>query len=122
MIALLPRGAGAGAIDAASKASADAKFIEACGRDLQRTVDRCEPPTPARVAAWQEVATRYEAWLASDPGGADAPRPAFRAALAAAVLGDSARAVRDYETFLAAYGAEDVLKKLEVSDSTTAGV
>ncbi len=101
---------------AAGYQDADKKFIEACGRDLKADSDRCDPMTPDRAKKWGEAGTLYEAALNAAPGRREAPRGAMRAAYSFKQIGDSNRAIKNYERFIAEYGKEDILSKLQKSD------
>jgi tetratricopeptide (TPR) repeat protein len=101
---------------AAGYQDADKKFIEACGRDLKSDADRCDPMTPERGKKWSEAGTLYEAALNAAPGRREAPRGAMRAAYCFKQIGDSNRAIKNYERFIGEYGKDDTLSKLETTD------
>src|SRR6185312_6011287 len=101
---------------AAGYQDADKKFIEACGRDLKSDSDRCDPVTPDRAKKWQEAGALYEAALNNAPSRREAPRGAMRAAYCFKQVGDSNRAIKNYERFISEYGKEDLLSKLQKDD------
>jgi len=108
---------------AAGYQDADKRFIEACGRDLKSDADRCDPMTPERAKKWSNddpknlgAGQLYEAALNAAPGRREAPRGAMRAAYCFKQVGDSNRAIKSYERFIAEYGKEDTLSKLVSAD------
>jgi len=101
---------------AAGYQDADKKFIEACGHELTATSAPCEPMTPARAKKWPEAGALYEAALNAAPGRREAPRGAMRAAFCFKQVGDSNRAIKNYERFIAEYGKDDTLSKLQKTD------
>ena len=108
---------------AAGYQDADKKFIAACGRDLKTDADRCDPMTPERAKLWSNddpknpgAGQLYEAALNAAPGRREAPRGAMRAAYCFKQVGDSNRAIKNYERFISEYGKDDTLSKLETSD------
>ncbi len=101
---------------AAGYQDADKKFIEACGRDLKTDADRCDPINPDRAKKWGEAGALYEAALNAAPGRREAPRGAMRAAYCFKQIGDSNRAIKNYERFIAEYGKDDTLSKLQKTD------
>lgn len=101
---------------AAGYQDADKKFIEACGRDLKQDSDRCDPVTPDRVKKWEEAGALYEAALNNAPSRREAPRGAMRAAYCFKQIGDSNRAIKNYERFITEYGKEDILTKVQKED------
>ncbi|HEY1958478.1 MAG TPA: hypothetical protein VGH28_22830 [Polyangiaceae bacterium] len=101
---------------AAGYQDADKKFIEACGRDLKSDSDRCDPVTPDRAKKWQEAGALYESALNNAPSRREAPRGAMRAAYCFKQVGDSNRAIKNYERFISEYGKEDILSKLQKED------
>ncbi len=101
---------------AAGYQDADKKFIEACGHDLTPTSPPCDPMTPERAKKWPEAGALYEAALNAAPGRREAPRGAMRAAFCFKQVGDSNRAIKNYERFIAEYGKEDILSKLQKTD------
>jgi tetratricopeptide (TPR) repeat protein len=101
---------------AAGYQDADKKFVEACGRDLKSDSDRCDPVTPDRIKKWQEAGALYEAALNNAPSRREAPRGAMRAAFCFKQVGDSNRAIKNYERFISEYGKEDILSKLQGTD------
>ncbi|HSQ64464.1 MAG TPA: tetratricopeptide repeat protein, partial [Polyangiaceae bacterium] len=104
---------------AAGYQDADKKFIEACGRDLKADTDRCDPINPDRAKKWAEAGALYEAALNNAPSRREAPRGAMRAAFCFKQIGDSNRAIKNYERFIAEYGKEDILTKLQKGDPKT---
>ena len=119
----------------ASPSAADRAFIKACGHDLKRDTDVCDPVTPASSSDWRDAAERYlravDGKRILDPctrtlagqcldagwSGRYAPRPAFRAAFAYKQLGDYPSAVTTYERFVAGYGDDELLAALEHRDA-----
>ncbi len=101
---------------AAGYQDADKKFIEACGRDLKSDTDRCDAITPPKVKTWIDAGSLYEAALNAAPGRREAPRGAMRAAYCFKQVGDSNRAIKNYERFISEYGKEDTLNKLMKED------
>ncbi len=95
---------------------ADKKFIQACGRDLVKEEDKCDPVTPDRVKAWREAADLYNAALEKDPAYKDAPGAAMRAAFSYKQIGDINKAITAYDRFISAYGKEELLRALEKGD------
>jgi tetratricopeptide (TPR) repeat protein len=106
---------------AAGYQDADKKFIEACGRDLVKPEDKCDPVTDANKPAWKDTAKLYNDALQAAPGRREAPRAAMRAAYAFKQLGDYNSAIKAYEQFIAEYGKEDTLKTLNGEKKGTAG-
>lgn len=96
---------------------ADAKFIEACGRDIKADTDKCDPVTAKNTPAWKDAAKLYNDALEKAPSYRYAPKAAMRAAFSYKQLGDFASAIKAYDRFISAYGQEDLLKALEKGDT-----
>ncbi len=91
----------------------DHLFIEACGRDLKKSVDRCDPVTVDKLPLWKKTAAAYAAVLDGEPHSGDAPTAAFRAAFAYVQAGEPANAVATFRRFITYYRDEEVLARLD---------
>jgi len=94
---------------------ADAKFKDACGHTPEEFSKgtKCEPVTPERAKKWTQAGELYEKALNAAPSRREAPIGAMNAAFSFKQIGDSNRAIKNYERFISEYGKEDLLKKLE---------
>jgi len=73
-------------------------------------------PGPERDKLWREAAGLYEAALAAAPARDEAPEAAMNAAYAYKQVGDFMKAIELYNKFIAEYGSEDRLSKLQKGD------
>jgi hypothetical protein len=97
------------------------KFIEACGRDLLKETDRCDPVTDKNKKTWEEAAHLYEDALKAAPGRNEAPAAAMRAAFSWKQIGHFNEAIADYNLFISEYGKEKTLDTLQNGDKTKGG-
>ncbi len=75
------------------------------------------PPGPARDKLWREAAGMYEAALVAAPGRDEAPEAAMNAAYAYKQVGEFNKAIELYNKFIAEYGSDDRLDKLQKGDA-----
>lgn len=78
---------------------------------------KAAPPGPQKDALWRQAAGMYEAALNAAPGRDEAPEAAMNAAYAYKQVGDFNKAIEMYNKFIAAYGSEDTLNKLQKGDA-----
>jgi tetratricopeptide (TPR) repeat protein len=71
------------------------------------------PDGPARQKKWREAAAAYKVALEAAPDRDEAPEAAMNGAFAYKQVGEYDKAIDMYELFIAKYGNEAVLEKLE---------
>ncbi len=97
----------------ASFMEADIAFKAACGRELLREGDRCDPVTPALTVKWRIAAVAYESVFDAEPSARDAPTSALRAAFAREQAGEIESGIALLRRFISAYGDEAILQRLD---------
>jgi outer membrane protein assembly factor BamD (BamD/ComL family) len=80
---------------------------------------KAAPPGEAKKKLWREAAGLYEAALSAAPGRDEAPEAAMNAAYAYKQVGDFSKAIDLYNKFIAEYGSEDRLTRLQKGDPKT---
>ncbi|MEP7050371.1 MAG: hypothetical protein ABJB12_08470 [Pseudomonadota bacterium] len=75
------------------------------------------PDGPERVAKWREAAAAYKVALDAAPDRDEAPEAAMNGAFAYKQVGEYDKAIAMYELFIAKYGNEQTLQKLQNGDA-----
>jgi len=75
------------------------------------------PDGPDRVAKWREAAAAYKVALDAAPDRDEAPEAAMNGAYAYKQVGEYDKAISMYELFIAKYGNEQTLQKLQSGDA-----
>ncbi len=75
------------------------------------------PDGPARAAKWREAAAAYKVALDAAPDRDEAPEAAMNGAYAYKQVGEYDKAISMYELFIAKYGNEQTLQKLQSGDA-----
>jgi len=89
--------------------------------DARRLFEEAEkmPDGPERQKKWREAAAAYKVALEAAPERDEAPEAAMNGAYAYKQVGEYDKAIEMYELFIAKYGSEETLDKLQRGESTT---
>jgi hypothetical protein len=74
---------------------------------------KAAPPGPAKDDLWRKAADAYGAALKAAPGHKDAPAAAINSAFCYKQVGDFSHAIDNYNLFIANYGSDDNLNRLQ---------
>jgi len=89
--------------------------------DARKLFEEAEkmPDGPERQKKWRAAAAAYKVALEAAPDRDEAPEAAMNGAYAYKQVGEYDKAIEMYELFIAKYGSEETLDKLQRGESTT---